>query len=134
MPAAPGDYAYCRAVEKKMKADLAAGRKILLSNGTMFLIRSGYKGVPLDRGNSILELRCGQQDHLSAMSSRIKEHHYDRLYMIAENWYGKKIQKDISDHYIEIDRINKPKNHYINMNMGHQGLLVDCNILKPRSK
>jgi hypothetical protein len=77
-------YRYGDQLEGLVRADLAAGRTVLLAHGTMPLIRSGSTVVPLDRGAAMTALRArGLVAALSNSQDRIRQHAYDRIYSNA---------------------------------------------------
>jgi len=88
VPPSAAMYAYGEALDSAIQADVAAGKHVLLAHGTMPLIRAGVTAVPLDRGNSNLEMLAGGRDpDLRAMVDRFHTHVYDRIY-VNTGWYG----------------------------------------------
>ncbi|HLY36628.1 MAG TPA: hypothetical protein VKU61_01240, partial [Candidatus Binatia bacterium] len=89
-------------------ADLRAGRRVLLAHGTTPLIWNGSREVPLDRGNTILELLYGKRMDLTAkMTERFQTRYYDRIYAMG-NWYIWNIPV-IQQQYREVRRIARPE-------------------------
>src|SRR5262249_36085034 len=86
-PAHPTMAAACQEVQRRVDADVRAGRRIMVAHGTMYQINAGSRDVPLDRVNSILELATGGYGDRSRFVQRLRERYYDRLYLAAEDWY-----------------------------------------------
>jgi hypothetical protein len=127
-------YAYCQAIEDSVRKDLQAGRKVLVSHGTEYLIRAGMRSVPLDRCNSILELNQGGKGSLSEMPARIQSHYYDRIYLVLPVWYGVEIPKQIAREYVPETVIKEPK-VVIRFEDGFGGgLMEDCVVMVPRTQ
>jgi hypothetical protein len=59
-----------------------------LAHGTIALIHAGYREVPLDRANTILELAAGKALDRTATAARITAQVYDRMYLNLGLWYG----------------------------------------------
>jgi len=133
MPPRPGYYAYGRAIEAAVQRDIQAGRKVLVSHGTEFLIRSGDTEIPRDRANSILELDAGKFGSLSEMRARINARYYDRIYLIMGTWYGPDIIGDINRNYAMDSVISSPP-YKVRLVYGYGELMEDCKILSPRPK
>jgi hypothetical protein len=82
-------YRYGDQLERLVRADVAAGRTVLLAHGTMPLIRSGSTSIPRDRGAAMTALRsCGVTAPLRSSQDRIRRHAYDRIYSnaLAYEW------------------------------------------------
>ncbi|MBU0581291.1 MAG: hypothetical protein KKA19_08950, partial [Candidatus Margulisbacteria bacterium] len=126
-------YQYCAKIEQAIKTDLEQGSNILLPHGIMHLIRNNYIGVPLDRANSIIELKSANQTDQTLTLSRIKNKQYDRIYMniVPEQWLGDKITQAIEDNYKITDFIEGPP--IIGIGRGFQeDLMLGCYILRPK--
>jgi hypothetical protein len=132
LPPRYGYYAYGRAIESAVRADLQAGRKVLVSHGTEFLIRSGDTTVPRDRANSILEMNWGEVGNFSAMRERIKGRYYDRIYLIMGDWYGPQLLDSIGRNYV-VDRIVPAPAYTARHIYGYSEMMEDCRILSPRT-
>ena len=87
LPPHPAMYAACADIQKRIDADLKAGRKIVVGHGMMYLLRAGSRAVPLDRTNTLLELRMAGRSGLSRFGERIRQRYYDRMYLTVEHWY-----------------------------------------------
>jgi hypothetical protein len=82
MPPSSDAYRYGERLQSLINQDVAAGRRVLVAHGAMPLIRSGVTTVPLDRGNSLLELWVGgQAAQTQQFGERIKHKFYDRIYV-----------------------------------------------------
>lgn len=131
-PAHPDMYAACNEIQKMVDADILAGRKVLIGHGMMYLLRAGSKEIPLDRVNSILELKAAGYESLSQFPERIRQHHYDRLYLTVEHWYPPAFVAEIEKHYQVQTIVKQPpcSNH---LETGrYTPLIGDCRILIPR--
>ena len=133
LPPKPAQFEYCHTIEERIRHDLKAGRNVLVSHGTMFLIRAGSRDVPLDRANSVLELIAGGKGNKSGMSARIADHFYDRIYLISEDWYGKELLADINENYVSVSTVKGPSFQALAA-LGFQALMDDCEILIPREQ
>jgi hypothetical protein len=72
-------YRYGQQIEGRLRADLAAGHAVLVCHGTAALIRAGYRDVPRDRTNTMLELIAAGRRTPKETLDRI-ETHYQRIY------------------------------------------------------
>jgi hypothetical protein len=131
LPPRPDHYRYCREVEERVRSDMAAGRKVLVSHGAEFLIRAGSKDIPLDRANSILEMNYARLTNNYAMPSRINSHYYDRIYLRTENWYGERLLEEIRRNY-KLESEIKSAGHKALAVLGYQDLMDDCQVWVPR--
>lgn len=102
-PPTPKQYAYGERLEAHLRDDLAAGRRPLLPHGTLPLLRAGARSIPLDRSNSVLELNSGELGELAGTRARLEGHHYDRIYMLAADFYGGAINEAITQNFHEIE-------------------------------
>lgn len=100
----PGHLRYGRALETALRADIAAGRSVLVAHGTAAWIRAGLRTVPLDRSNSVLELAAARQDDLAHTDQRFAARNYDRIYV---GWptYGERIDDVLKANYSNIGAI-----------------------------
>jgi hypothetical protein len=115
----PADlYRYGRELEASLRADFAAGRHVLVGHGTAALIRAGYRDVPLDRSNSVLEMVAGRRDALAATDVRLGAHAYDRVYL---NWptYGERIDAALMRNYSVVTRIEAAQLDEVSMDVGY---------------
>jgi hypothetical protein len=131
-PADPAMYAACNEIQKMVDADIQTGRKVLIGHGMMYLLRAGSKEVPLDRTNSILELKAAGHENLSQFPDRIRQRYYDRLYLTVEHWYPPEFIAEIDKHYRVQTIVKQPpcSNH---LETGrYTPLIGDCRIMIPR--
>jgi hypothetical protein len=131
VPPRAGDYAFAHQLEDAVRADLKAGRKVLLSHSTEILIRAGVTNVPIDRANSVLELFAAQLDSKADIVSRINSHYYDRIYLMVGNWYKNDafdaINREYVTNYVIPGSPYKPRIIY-----GYGELMEDVPVLSPR--
>jgi hypothetical protein len=131
-PAHPAMYAACEEIQKQVDADIKARRKVLIGHGMMYLLRAGSREVPLDRVNSILELKAAGYANLTQFPERIRQHYYDRLYLTVENWYPPEFVALIEKHY-QLQTIVKEPECSNHIETGrYLPLIADCRILVPR--
>jgi hypothetical protein len=98
--APPADFVqYCSAIDKAVKIDIEARKRVLVAHGTEFLVRAGSTDIPLDRANSILEMNLGKRGEVSAMKTRLQQQYYDKIYLLASNWYGPDILATLKENY-----------------------------------
>jgi len=119
-------HRYGMAVQTAVDEDVQAGRSILVDHGAMYMINAGATDVPLDRANSMLELRAGKQTQLAGINQRVAGHYYDRIYL-ASTWYGDETTAVIKDNYrvlFEIPRAKKPYGRARGLRGGFQGELT----------
>ena len=125
-------YAACEEIQKQVDADIKARRKVLIGHGMMYLLRAGSREVPLDRVNSILELKAAGYANLTQFPERIRQHYYDRLYLTVENWYPPEFVALIEKHY-QLQTIVKQPECSDHIETGrYLPLIADCRILVPR--
>lgn len=132
-PAHPAMVAACTEIQQQVDADVKAGRRILVGHGMMYLLRAGAKDVPLDRVNSILELKAGQLASRSHFPERLRQHYYDRLYLTLEDWYPPEFVSEINRHY-EVQSVVKPPAYSNSMESARfPALIAECRIMIPRT-
>jgi hypothetical protein len=132
VPPRPGDYAFGHRLEDAVRADLQAGRKVLLTHSTEILVRAGITDPPIDRANSVLELFAGKLDSKSDIKSRLDAHYYDRIYMVAGDWYESNVLAVIDRNYMTNDVI--PRSPYkFRIIYGYGELMDNCPVLVPRT-
>jgi hypothetical protein len=131
VPPRPGDYAFAHQLENDVRADLQAGRKVLLSHSTEILIRAGVTDIPLDRANSILELFAAKLDSRSDAVARINAHYYDRIYLLVGDWYATNTLEAINRNY-ETNYIIPKSPYKSRLIYGYSELMDDCPVLSPR--
>jgi hypothetical protein len=110
--------------------DLAEGRRVLVAHGASFHIRAGYRGVLLDRGNSVLELAYGGAADRAATRTRMEAALYDRIYLNSL-WYDASIASAWRRRYRIIERlpaVNAPRIEY---RWGWQYLMPQVEVLAP---
>lgn len=103
-----GLWRYGNALQEAVAADEQAGRRVLVSHGAMFRILAGNLEVPLDRANSMLELRAGGKANLAGTDRRITDHVYDRVYLNS-TWYGDETVDHILRTYRTVGHIPGPQ-------------------------
>jgi len=131
-PAHPAMYAACEEIQKQVDADIKARRKVLIGHGMMYLLRAGLREVPLDRVNSILELKAAGYADLTQFPERIRQHYYDRLYLTVETWYPPEFVALIEQHY-QLQTVVKQPECSDHIETGrYLALIADCRILVPR--
>jgi hypothetical protein len=120
----PGQYAYGRALDERLGADLAAGRRVLLPHGTMPLLRAGSRDVPLDRAATSNELTLAGKSALGGTRARIEEQHYDRIYLVVPA-YPKDVLDAIEATYRETERLPGDATPHVDDEYytGYQGFL-----------
>ncbi len=104
-----------------------------MAHGAMFGIRNGALGVPLDRANSLVELRVGGQGHLAHTARRLAEAHYDRIYLNSD-WYGQAVERARKQHYRVVGRIPEAPLHFRGYPYGFQHLAREVLILEPKAR
>lgn len=133
-PAHPAMRAACERIQSLVNADLQAGRKVLIGHGTMYLLKAGSEEVPLDRANSILELKAAGFESLLQFPERIRQRYYDRLYLTVEHWFPPPFLAEIERHYEVVDIVRQPEcSNHIETGRYTQ-LIGDCRILAPRAR
>jgi hypothetical protein len=132
MPPLPAMYAVCQDIENRIDADLKAGRKVLVGHGMMYLLRAGSRVVPMDRTNSLLELRMAGQSGRSQFGERIRQQYYDRMYLTVEHWYPAEISAEIAKHY-QVETVIPKIERASHLDTGRDlALISECRILSPR--
>jgi hypothetical protein len=125
-------YAVCGDIQKQIEADLDAGRKVLVGHGMMYLLRAGSREVPLDRTNTLLELRMAGMSGRSGFGERIRKRYYDRMYLTVEHWYPDEIRAEIAKHY-EVETVIPKIQAASHLDTGRDlALISECRILVPR--
>jgi hypothetical protein len=71
---------YGRAIEASLREDFARGDTVLVGHGTAALIRAGYRDVPRDRSNTLLELVAARRRTPKDTLERLSSGHYARIY------------------------------------------------------
>lgn len=133
LPPGRAERAYCETLEAAVRADIAAGRRVLVAHGTTVLLRAGASEVPLDRANSLLELNAAGMGGQSEMRTRINAHYYDRIYLTMPDWYGEPIVNDIERNYRE-ESVIRGVAAKGGPAFGFQGLMRECRILGLRTE
>lgn len=121
-PPGASDYAVAARLEAMLRADRAAGRRVLLAHGTAALVRSGYTEVPFDRANSVGELNVAGVGYRAGTLMRIRNSYYDRIYLNSA-WYGPEIDQEIRRRYQRRDIITGTG--AMDYARGFQGLLME---------
>jgi hypothetical protein len=131
-PAHPSMYAACAEIQNRVDADIKAGRKVLIGHGMVYLLRAGAHEVPLDRVNSILELKAAHRASQTKFLWRIQRHYYDRLYLTVEDWYPPDFVAEIDRQYQVQSVIPRPEcSDHIETGRW-VALIGPCRILVPR--
>jgi hypothetical protein len=125
-------YAACESVQKRVDADIEAGRKVLVAHGMMFQIRAGSHQIPLDRANSNLELMVAGLEDRARTATRIREGFYDRIYLTVPDWYGPAVLSEIETNYVLTEVIPKPHGGDRSELGRSLSLIGDCKILSRR--
>jgi hypothetical protein len=133
VPPRPGDYVFAHQLEDAVRADLQAGRKVLLSHSTEILIRAGVTDVPRDRANSVLELFAGKLDYKSDIKSRLDAHYYDRIYLVMGDWYESNVLAIINRNY-ETNYVIPRSPYKFRLIYGYGELMDNCPVLSPRAQ
>jgi hypothetical protein len=89
---------WCESLESHIRADVQAGRRVLLPHGTAVLLRAGVQEIPKDRMASCLDLGVSGRGALAATRARIESKQYDRIYWVA-GWYGPEITELVEANY-----------------------------------
>lgn len=131
VPPRPGDYAFAHQLEDAVRADLHAGRKVLLSHSTAILIRAGVTNPPIDRANSILELFAADLDSQADTISRLNSHYYDRIYLLVGDWYKTNTAEAIMRNY-SVDYVIPKSPYKSRLIYGYGELLDNCPVLSPK--
>ncbi len=131
-PALAVMYSACNEVQSQVTADIKAGRKIMVGHGMMYLLRAGSMEVPLDRVNSILELKAGGLQDLCKFPERLRQHYYDRLYLTVEDWYPPEFNADIEKYYRVQSVVRQPQCSNHAETGRYLALIGDCRIMVPR--
>ncbi len=132
VPPRVAEMAFGRALEDGVRADIKAGRRVLLTHSTAALIRAGVTEPPLDRANSVLELVAGDLGNLSEIKKRLNEHYYDRIYLVLGKWYHEDIAMCIIQNY-KIDRVIPKSSNTQRLIFGYGDMMVDdVPVLSPR--
>ena len=131
-PAHPAMCAACEEIQKRVDADIKARRKVLIGHGMMYLLRAGSREVPLDRVNSILELKAAGYANLTQFPERIRQRYYDRLYLTVENWYPPEFVALIEKYYQVQTVVKRPEcSDHIETGR-YVPLIGECRILVPK--
>jgi hypothetical protein len=101
---------YGELLQDSVRRDIDAGRRVLVAHGTMVLLRSGQREIPLDRSNSVLELVVAGKADLAHTRQRLEGRFYDRVYVprdswIGPPWYGEAVQRALAANYHRVGRI-----------------------------
>ena len=131
-PAHPVMYDRCREIQKLVDADIQAGRKVLIGHGMIYLLRAGSREVPLDRVNTLLELRMADRVGLSRFGERVRTHYYDRMFLTVEEWYPPEIIAEIETYY-QVETVIPKIQASDHIATGrYLALIAPCRILVPR--
>jgi hypothetical protein len=84
----PANYAAGAELDATLSISHAAGARVLLAHGTSALLHAGYRDVPFDRANSVLELIVGKSLERANTLQRLAARYYDVIYLDVPEWYG----------------------------------------------
>lgn len=101
IPPSDGQYAFGKALDKAITADVQQGKRILLPHGAMPLIHAGMTEAPRDRSNSVLEMRMAGLD-VPETKARLEMRYYSRIYLFLADWYGRDVLDLIERNYHEV--------------------------------
>jgi hypothetical protein len=103
----PNRETYRFAAEMQGAVDEAKAKheRILVCFGSVVLIKAGLTEVPLDRANSISELRVGRLTDFPATLDRINSKYYDTILWNCPDWYGSDITAAIARNYHSVSTI-----------------------------
>ena len=125
--------AACAEIQDSVTADIRAGRRILVAHGTMYQLRAGSKEIPLDRVNSIVDLKAAGFSNRVRTVERIRNHYYDRLYLVVEDWYDDEMRAAFKEYY-QTDRIIPKPASSDRSELGRfVPLIAECIIMSPRT-
>jgi hypothetical protein len=133
---APDDrhYKFGDTLTSMIRNDVQQGKSVLLSHGSMPLLLAGLDEVPLDRGNSVLELGSAGMASSTGTAQRIMARAYDRIYLISAWWYGQEIGDLLDVHYQSVGEIPSAP-IFEGLGAGYQDFLLGpAVILKPRKQ
>lgn len=91
-------------LDAKVSADLQAGKRVMLTYGTMPLVRSGSTAVPLDRASCEWEMTFAGQAGLAGTKARLAAHYYDRIYFWV-GLYSREVLDVLEREYRQVDAI-----------------------------
>jgi hypothetical protein len=122
----PGLYAYGRTLDERLRADLAAGRRVLLPHGMMPLLRAGSREVPLDRAATSVEFALAGRSALAGTRARIEARYYDRIYCVVPA-YPRDVLDAIEASYREVERLpgDETRRAGDEYTAGYQGFVHD---------
>lgn len=133
LPADKKIHAACAEIQDRITADIHAGRRVLVAQGTMYQLRAGSKEIPLDRANSIADLKAAGFSNRVKTVERIRNHYYDRLYLAVEDWYDDEMRAAIREHYQTDKVIAKPDTPDRSEFGRFIPLIAECKIMSPRT-
>ncbi len=133
-PPKPDFIRYCSTIDDSVNQDVKAQRKILIGHGTEFLIHAGCQSIPLDRANTILEMNLGKAGDRSAMKERLRHQYYDKIYLVASEWYGPEIVDVINENYKEESTIKGAEYKYTFVAGYTAELMEDCHVMVRRER
>ena len=107
----PEYWRYAGETQDLVSAALANDERVLVAHGTMFQIKAGDKSVPLDRANSFLELRTGDQVARAGTEDRLRRHYYDRIFYNSI-WYGNDMNAVVDETYRTIEVVRRVPETY----------------------
>jgi hypothetical protein len=127
-------HAACEAIQNRVTADIAAGKRVMVAHGTMYQLRAGSQEIPLDRANSIIDLMAAGFSGRVKTAERIRAQYYDRLYLAVEDWYDEEMRAAIHEFY-QVDAVIKKPDAPDRAELGRSLLLIgDCLVMSPRAE
>jgi len=88
--------------------------------------------VPLDRINTLLELRMADKAGLSRFNERLREQHYDRMFLTVEEWYPAEVLAEVEKYY-QVEKVVPKLVTSDHLATGRfLSLIAPCRILVPR--
>jgi hypothetical protein len=106
LKAMPGadSWRYAAEMQQTIAQSLASREKLLVAHGAVGWIAAGQRSVPLDRANSVLELREAHLLDKVTMKQRISAKAYDRI-ILNSRWYGAELEAAIRQNYRQVGEI-----------------------------
>jgi hypothetical protein len=99
--------AHYRALDARVGADIAGGKRVLVGQGAAMLIHAGVRAAPLDREGSILELGTAGLASLAGTAARFDAGAYDRVYL-STNWLGRDMRAALERRYVKEEVLEPP--------------------------
>ncbi len=120
-------HAYANNIQRFLSRDIANGLNVLLDYGASYLIKANYKGVPIDRADSYLELYNANKNDMAEFSARVNEKLYDKWYLTID-YYPDHFFNELQRNYKLKGIVDPPP--FFHFWSGYQ-LKPSCVILEP---